>query len=75
MAGPNILTLAYHKDKSDKNELRKDEQEKQYHYYIGDSHNIKEHLKTALEITYDEEDIQEMQFQFANITEKIINQM
>ena len=69
------LKLAQHKDRHDKEEIRKDEQEKQYRYYSGDFYNIKRLLVAALEITYSSEDVEEMQLELINITEKIINQM
>jgi hypothetical protein len=72
---PNIFELAFHKDKADKEKIRIDEQQKQYEYYSGDSHQIEKRLVDALEITYDPDDIPEMQLQWVNITEKIINQM
>ena len=71
----NIITLSHHKDVSDKNAIRIEEQRKQYLYYSGDAFNIKHYLTTALEKSYDQEDVEEMQLQWLNITEKIINQM
>ena len=71
----SVLQLAYHKDRSDKNSIRVTEQEKQYRYYVGDAYNVKRYLLTALSKTYDEKDVEEMQLQWVNITEKIINQM
>ena len=75
MAIITALQLAQHKDRSDKNTIRKDEQEKQYRYYSGDFYNLERLLVVALEKTYATEDIEEMQLQIINITEKIINQM
>ena len=72
---PTSLELALHKDISDKNNIRIAEQEKQYRYYSGDFYNTKKYLISALELTYAVEDIEEMQLQLMNITEKIINQM
>ncbi len=69
------LQLAQHKDRHDKNNIRKAEQEWQYRYYSGDFFNTSWHLVKALELTYATEDIEEMQLQVINITEKIINQM
>lgn len=72
---PTSLELALHKDISDKNNIRIAEQEKQYRYYSGDFYNTKKYLISALELSYAVEDIEEMQLQLINITEKIINQM
>ena len=69
------LTLIQHKDVHDKNNIRVNEQEWQYRYYSGDFYNTKKLLIKALELTYATEDIEEMQLQVVNITEKIINQM
>lgn len=71
----NVLQLAYHKDVADKNTIRKDEQKKQHIYYIGDAFNIRKYLTDALEVTYASREVVKMQLQWANITEKIINQM
>ena len=71
----NIINLTYHKDVGDKNTLRVDEQEKQYVYYVGDSFDIKVHLIKALELSYASKDVKDMQLQYVNITEKIIDQM
>ena len=71
----NLLEQTLHKDKFDKNNIRVGEQEKQYRYYVGDSHNILLYLKTVLGKSYSKKDVQEMQLQWINITEKIINQM
>ena len=75
MALHSVLELSYHKDQFDKNNIRVDEQEMQYRYYSGDAHNIKLLLTEVLGITYAQENIEEMQLQWINITEKIINQM
>lgn len=75
MAEHSILNLVFHKDKNDKNTLRIAEQEKQWRYYSGDSSNVLEYLRIALAITYDTDDIKEMQFQWINLVEKVINQM
>lgn len=69
------LKLIQHKDVADKNEIRKNEQEWQYRYYSGDFFNIKLLLVKALERSYMSVDVEEMQLQIINITEKIINQM
>lgn len=69
------LKMAQAKDNSDKNEIRRKEQEKLYWYYSGDNHNILRCLDKALGITYDEDDIAEMQKQWVNLTEKFINQL
>ena len=50
------------------------EQEKLYYYYVGDKYRLKDYLKTALEITYKDSDVEEMQLNFVNITKKIVNQ-
>jgi len=71
----NILTMQYHKDVAEKNDIRVKEQQKQYIYYAGDAFNIKKYLVDAMTLSYAEEDIAEMQLQWINITEKIINQM
>jgi hypothetical protein len=71
----NILTMAYHKDMAEKNDIRVEEQKKQYIYYSGDAFNIKKYLVDALNISYSATNIEEMQLQWVNITEKIINQM
>lgn len=72
---PTPLELIQHKDKMDKENIRKDEQEWQYRYYSGDFYNTKKLLVSTLETTYDSADVVEMQLQVVNITEKIINQM
>ena len=69
------LEIIQHKDISDKNSIRVEEQEKQYRYYSGDSYNILKYLVSALKLTYSSEDINEMQKEWINITEKVINQM
>ena len=69
------LQLAQHKDRHDKNNIRKAEQEWQYRYYSGDFFNTKKRLIEVLAITYSAEDVEEMQLEIINITEKIINQM
>src|SRR5690606_10879734 len=72
----NVIQLSYAKDKSDKNNIRKKEQEKLYWYYSGDKHNILKCLDETLSITYDlADDVAEMQKQWVNLTEKIINQL
>ncbi len=71
----NALNLTYHKDKKDKNDIRVNQQEKQWFYYIGDSTEVKQYLTTALAITYDTEDIAEMQLQWINLVEKVITQL
>ncbi len=69
------LQLAFHKDMMDKENIRKAEQEKQYRYYSGDFFNTRKRLVEVLAITYSSEDVEEMQLEIINITEKIINQM
>lgn len=72
----NVLQLPYAKDKYDKGELRKKEQEKLFWYYSGDKHNILRCLDQTLSITYDlADDVTEMQKQWVNITERIIDQL
>ena len=60
----NILTMQYHKDVAEKNDIRVKEQMKQYTYYAGDAFNIKKYLTEAMSISYAEEDIAEMQLQW-----------
>ena len=71
----NELTLAYKEHLFLENELRVAEQEKQYAYYIGTKDKVEDYLQEALEITYDPEDVSEMQFQYINLTKKMIDQM
>ena len=59
----------------DKNQIRIKDQKKQYVYYSGNSHEIKNYLETALELTYAPKDVEQMQLQFVNLTKKIIDQM
>ncbi len=59
----------------DKRKIRIDEQKKQYVYYSGNSYEIKRYLTTALELSYRQSDINDMQLQWVNLTKKIINQM
>ena len=67
--------MAYHKDLSDKNEIRIKEQKKQFRYYVGDKHDLERYLKIALEITYDPFDIERFQIQYVNLTKKLIDQL
>jgi hypothetical protein len=69
------LTLAYHEWLYNQNERRIKEQKKQHYYYVGEENKIKKYLTKALEITYAPEDIEEMQFNFVNLTKKVIDQM
>lgn len=69
------LRMAQAKDNSDKNKIRRKEQERLYWYYSGDKHNILRCLNDVLGITYNENDIAKMQLQWINLTEKFINQL
>ena len=71
----NELTLAYKEHLYNQNEQRVAEQEKQYAYYVGTKDKVEDYLQEALEITYDSEDVSEMQFQYINLTKKMIDQM
>lgn len=71
----NELTLAYKEHLFLENELRVSEQEKQYAYYVGIKDKVESYLCEALEITYDPEDVSEMQLQYINLTKKMIDQM
>ena len=69
------LQITQAKDNHDKDEIRAKEQEKLYTYYSGDKHNILDYLDKALAVTYDVDDINEMQKQWVNLTEKFVNQL
>ncbi len=69
------LQLALHKHRFEENDARIKEQEKRYAYYSGDKVKILSYLKKVLCITYDENDVAEMQLQWVNITRKLIDQM
>jgi hypothetical protein len=71
----NELTIAYKEHLYLQNEERVAEQEKQYAYYIGNKDKVEDYLQQALEITYDPDDVSEMQFQYINLTKKMIDQM
>ena len=69
------LTLAYHEWLYNQNKARIEEQKKQHCYYVGNQDKIKRYLKKALEITYDVDDVTEMQLNFVNLTKKVIDQL
>ena len=69
------LDLAYKSHLYNQNQKRIEEQEKQYAYYSGDSDKIRTYLSKALEITYDSDDIEDMQLNYVNLTKKMIDQM
>jgi hypothetical protein len=74
MAVP-VYTLAYHQWLYNQNEKRVAEQKKQHVYYVGNSDRLKKYLQKALEISYDTDDITEMQLNWVNLTKKVIDQM
>jgi hypothetical protein len=55
--------------------LRIEEQERLFDYYVGNKSAIIEYLEEALCISFDDEDVAEMQKYFINFTKKIINQI
>lgn len=59
----------------DENNQRKAEQEKAFWYYVGDRYQINKYLESALNITFNSDDIEEFQKHYINITKKIIKQL
>lgn len=60
---------------SELEQCRWQEQEKLFAYYFGNQSQILEYLEQALSITFNSDDIQEMQKDWINITTKCIDQM
>lgn len=71
----DILDLTYAEYLYEQEQKRIEEQEKLFSYYIGNRDAILRYLKTALEVSYPADEIEEMQLNFINVTEKIINQL
>lgn len=69
------LEIAYKEHKYNQEKKRKAEQEKLYDYYVGNGDQIVKYLDSALEVTFDDKDIEEWQKHFINITEKMVNML
>jgi tRNA uridine 5-carbamoylmethylation protein Kti12 len=70
-----VITLATKKQIYDDNLARIEQQEKLYHYYQGNKNELESYLIDALSITYDIDDISEMQLNYVNIVKKLVNQI
>ncbi|RPI19050.1 MAG: hypothetical protein EHM58_03285 [Ignavibacteriae bacterium] len=69
------LTKTYSSHRERENLLRIQQQEKLYDYYISDELKILKRLNDVLGITFDEDDVDEFQKEYVNITKKVINQL
>lgn len=69
------LTKTYSSHREAENLLRIQQQEKLYDYYISDELKILKRLNNVLAVTFDEDDIEEFQKEYVNITKKVINQL
>lgn len=70
-----IVTLATKEFLYSNDETRKKMHEKFYHYYKGNDKQVKSHLLNALQITYSADRISQMQLNYINFTQKLINQL
>jgi hypothetical protein len=71
----NQLDKAYYSVLLRENQIRVDEQEKQFKYYAGDFADVKKMLLQALKLTWDEFSIKRMPKSYVNITDKIIDSL
>ncbi len=75
MTPKEIITLVTKKQIYDDNEARIEQQEKLYHYYQGNKNELESYLANALLKTYSQDDIDEMQLNYVNLTKKLVNQI
>ena len=75
MTPKQVTDLAYKQHLLEQTNIRKDIQEKAYIYYMGGKHDVEQYLKDALMITYDTDDIKEMQLNYINFLKKLVNQL
>lgn len=70
-----VITLATKEYLYSQDEKRKELHERLYHYYKGNEKQIKDYLSSALQITYSADRISQMQMNYVNFTQKLINQL
>ena len=75
MDSSSAVAISYKEHTINQIQSRVSEQEKLFDYYIGDKSSLLQYLREVQEITFNENDIDEMQSNFLNITKKVINQL